>query len=210
MYSCILLSFICTSNVASTFYFLLLALHVHWWHCIFLCTLFVRFLFFLFLFFYDWLELQVWNKFNQNYKMTPWLLLNLNENWDLFQMLISVWICVILRHNSVEMNPVIVSQHCEIEPLLHNKMKSVRNVWWMWHNATQCTHSLLRWGATSFLLFFPSQPCFSEWKAELNEAPAAAAAATAAVYRWSHEWMSGNKHRVTQVPHTGNGIEQSA
>lgn len=129
---------------------------------------------------------------------------NLNENWNLFQMLICVWICVILKQNRVEMNPVIVSQHCEIEPLLHNKMKSVRNVWWMWHNATQCTHSLLRWGATSFLLFFPSQPCFSEWRAELNEAPAAAA------FRWRHEWMSGNKHRVTQVPHTGTGMEQSA
>lgn len=34
---------------------------------------------------------------------------------------------------SVEIKRVIVSQHCELERQVHIKMKSVRNVWWMWH-----------------------------------------------------------------------------
>ena len=56
--------------------------------------------------------------------------------------------------SAVEMNSAIVSQHCELEPQAHFKMKSVRIVRWMWRLGTQCVHSLLRWSATSFLLFF--------------------------------------------------------
>lgn len=55
---------------------------------------------------------------------------------------------------AVEMNTAIVSQHCELEPQVHFKMKSVTIVRWMWCSGTQCAHSFLRWSATSFLLFF--------------------------------------------------------
>lgn len=70
----------------------------------------------------------------------------------------------------VEMHSAMVSQHCELEPQVHSKMKSVRNVQWMWR-----WRDTMRpfFTPTSFLLFFHHG--LDLWM-KLNEAPAAAAA----------------------------------
>lgn len=61
---------------------------------------------------------------------------------------------------TVEMDSAIVSQHCELEPRVHFKMKSVRNVRWMWRCGDTMTpfFALLKCNILPFV--FPPQPVF--------------------------------------------------
>lgn len=84
------------------------------------------------------------------------------------------------------MNLAIVSQHCELEPQVCIKMKSVRNVMWMWHcdDTMRPFFAALKCNILPFV--FPPQAVFYEWRVALNEAPAQAA--LMGMNKWMNEW----------------------